>query len=312
MSKDGTNPSGSGPSVASTSNGNSTCEYSDDATIEIDDNEQIYVESPAHFVQKGMESIGELEIKKAPNTIMSADDFKKFQPDLTFHNRQIVVEWMYRVAKKISLPSEVLYSSISLLDKVLTSYTVPKDDVQLTAITCLWIQNKMDERHRHHKLALYAAVCQNAFQPIDFEKKEIEIVSFFGGQVEFQTAFNIIKILLDEINFTHKLRFVQFYYDVSLLSFRFNELPVTATAVIAINCALQNDCPLKTLCQKCKLIEEDVINESIFLNKVSQTVVSGKECGIYVEYCSKDDKVMENLLDGVKYFEKYQKSESNS
>lgn len=296
-------------SSATTSEIVSQCEYSDDEMFATSQQNDTLLESPSHFIQKGMESIGKQEIEKSSSSILSADDFRKYQPELTFHNRQIVVEWMYRVSKKISLPSEVLYGSIALLDRVFTSFKVLKEDVQLTAITCLWIQNKLDERHRHHKLALYAAVCQNAFQPIDFEKKEIEIVSFFGGQVEFQTAFNIIKIILDEINQTQMIRFVQFYYDVSLLSFRFNEVSVAATAVITILCALQDICPLKSLCEKCNFVEADIMQEAILLNKVSQTVVQGKECGIYAEYCTRDTAILDNLTKGAEYFKAFAKPE---
>ena len=266
------------------------------------------IEAPVYFpniLTKGMEGIPKCELRMAPLDKIDGSKYNQLQTDISYHNRQVIVEWMYRVTKKISLPFEVLYSSVALLDRILTSFPIKKENFQLTAITCLWIHNKLDERHRHYMLGLYVAVCQEMYKKEDFMKIEAEIFNFFHGQTNFRTSLPLLNILLDQFHSMEYSKLAQFFLDVSLLSFKFSELPVSHSAGIAIACAMQNKCPMKELSEKIGLSEEMIRAEAFALLTMAVTISNQKDCGIYIEYCSKcEDVIKDAIAKGLSFFEK--------
>ena len=266
------------------------------------------MEAPIYFpkvLTKGMEGIPKCELRMAPLDKIDGSKYNQLQTDISYHNRQVIVEWMYRVTKKISLPFEVLYSSVALLDRILTSFPIKKENFQLTAITCLWIHNKLDERHRHYMLGLYVAVCQEMYKKEDFMRIESEIFNFFHGQTNFRTSLPLLSILLDQFHSMEYAKLAQFFLDVSLLSFKFSELPVSHVAGIAIACAMQDKCPIKELSEKIGLSEEMIRTEAFALLTMSETISNQKDCGIYIEYCSKcEDVFKEAISKGLTFFEK--------
>ncbi len=73
-------------------------------------------------------------------------DYMRHHPDLSPRMRSIVVDWMMGVAHKYVMQRETLHCAVNLFDRTLGLVTnVTRAEVQLFAVTALWIACKMEE-----------------------------------------------------------------------------------------------------------------------------------------------------------------------
>lgn len=67
------------------------------------------------------------------------------QPEICSKNRAILIDWLIEVHKKFKLMPESLYLSINIMDRFLSTKTVPIRDFQLVGISSMLIACKYEE-----------------------------------------------------------------------------------------------------------------------------------------------------------------------
>ena len=67
------------------------------------------------------------------------------QQDIDAHKRMVLVDWLIEVTDEFTLGQETLYLSVSLLDRFLSEQAVPRCQLQLLGVTCLWVAAKFEE-----------------------------------------------------------------------------------------------------------------------------------------------------------------------
>lgn len=67
------------------------------------------------------------------------------QQEVDAHKRLVLVDWLIEVVDEFVLSQESLYLAISLLDRFLSMQAVPRCQLQLLGVTCLWVASKYEE-----------------------------------------------------------------------------------------------------------------------------------------------------------------------
>jgi G2/mitotic-specific cyclin-B, other len=67
------------------------------------------------------------------------------QDDLTEYNRSEVLDWIVDVHRHFRLRDDTLYFTINLLDRFLSKRKIVRSQLQLVAISCLFIACKLEE-----------------------------------------------------------------------------------------------------------------------------------------------------------------------
>eukprot|EP00879_Flechtneria_rotunda_P009472 GHRR01009915.1.p1 GENE.GHRR01009915.1~~GHRR01009915.1.p1 ORF type:complete len:253 (+),score=92.99 GHRR01009915.1:1065-1823(+) len=67
------------------------------------------------------------------------------QSDIDAHKRLVLVDWLIEVVDEFQLSQETLFLSTSLLDRFLSQQEVPRCQLQLLGVTCLWVASKYEE-----------------------------------------------------------------------------------------------------------------------------------------------------------------------
>jgi hypothetical protein len=67
------------------------------------------------------------------------------QQEVDAHKRLVLVDWLIEVVDEFLLSQESLYLAISLLDRFLSLHAVPRCQLQLLGVTCLWVASKYEE-----------------------------------------------------------------------------------------------------------------------------------------------------------------------
>lgn len=67
------------------------------------------------------------------------------QRDMSPHMRAILVDWLVEVALEYRLSSDTLHLTFALLDRFLSAAPVPRDQLQLAGIACMWAAAKYEE-----------------------------------------------------------------------------------------------------------------------------------------------------------------------
>lgn len=67
------------------------------------------------------------------------------QQEVDAHKRLVLVDWLIEVVDEFHMSQETLYLGISLLDRFLSLQAVPRCQLQLLGVTCLWVAAKYEE-----------------------------------------------------------------------------------------------------------------------------------------------------------------------
>nr|GMD10770.1 G2/mitotic-specific cyclin S13-7-like [Ipomoea batatas] len=90
------------------------------------------------------------------------DDYMGSQPEICSKNRAILIDWLIEVHKKFKLMPESLYLSINIMDRFLSTKTVPIRDFQLVGISSMLIACKYEEISAP-QVSDFLDVCGNAY-----------------------------------------------------------------------------------------------------------------------------------------------------
>ena len=94
-----------------------------------------------------------------------------------------MIDWLFEVCKKLKVQDKtVLYQAVSLMDRFYeaSDEDFPTKDLQLTAVTCLFIASKNLEVEPLDLQTCTKTLCFNKFTKVDFLSKEAAIRKAVG------------------------------------------------------------------------------------------------------------------------------------
>lgn len=250
-------------------------------------------------------------MREAPKYIILSSDFYKLQTEITSQTRLAVVDWIFRVIDHVHYSRETFFNSVSILDHVLASKTLTKQNIQLYAATCLWMTAKLYET-KNRELSIFTAVCRDQFKQEDFISTEMSIIGALDGCIEYPTPQTFVRALLIDISLTECEEMCNFFLDVSLTVNDFEELPahfVSAAAIIIGTAACNKICPILRLLTlincSCK---NTLLKAAQELLEVANTVVNKNLGGIFAFYAKGSP---EKLTDAIKKASDYLQKTDN-
>ncbi|TFK41653.1 cyclin-like protein [Crucibulum laeve] len=85
--------------------------------------------------------------KKIEVTTMPNPEYMKFQGELTWEHRGVLVDWILQVHAKFGLLAESLFLCINILDRFLSARPISLTKLQLVGLTCFFIATKFEETY---------------------------------------------------------------------------------------------------------------------------------------------------------------------
>ncbi|KAK8889110.1 hypothetical protein M9Y10_033854 [Tritrichomonas musculus] len=240
------------------------------------------------FLLQNMQSSSLLTtMREAPKYIIPSSDFLKMQKDITSQTRLAVVDWIFRVIDRVRYSREAFFNSVAILDHMLASTTLTKQNIQLYAATCLWMTAKLYET-KNRELTIFTAVCRDQFKQEDFISTEMNIISALNGRIEYPTPQTFIRALLIDTDLIDCEEMCNFFLDVSVTVNDFEELPahfVSAAAIIIGSAACDKFCPISKLMAliNCSC-QTSLLKAAQALLNIASSVVEKNLGGIFAFY----------------------------
>lgn len=101
--------------------------------------------------------------------------FEKFQPELNWTMRLILLDWMMEVCSEFKLKRETFHYSVNYVDRYLScTPRVAKSDLQLVGVTALYLAAKMEEIFSP-KLSDFVKSTDNGYTIEQIKKMEVTI-----------------------------------------------------------------------------------------------------------------------------------------
>lgn len=102
------------------------------------------------------------------------------QHDMSTHMRCILVDWLVEVAQEYRLTSDTLHLTLDLLNRFLSLEPVPREELQLAGIACMWIASKFEEIYAP-TARNFCYITDNTYdqtQLVDMEARVLETLEF--------------------------------------------------------------------------------------------------------------------------------------
>ena len=102
------------------------------------------------------------------------------QRDINPTMRGILVDWLVEVAEEYKLLSDTLYLSANYIDRVLSSMSVVRSELQLVGVTCMLVAAKYEEIYAP-QVEEFCYITDNTYtrtQVVDMERKILDTLRF--------------------------------------------------------------------------------------------------------------------------------------
>lgn len=272
------------------------CDYSDDFCEE----EEAECAIMEEILSKSATRRLQIAMKEAKTLTVSKQSFSDTQTEITMKTRLAVVDWLFRIVIRVQFRRETLYNAIYLFDRLLALVNIPKDQVQLTSVTCLWISAKIEEP-KNRDLPVFILICQNQYTAEQFLQKELEIVNHIGSRLNYPTPQIFMPSLLVDAGAKDCEEMCNFFLDLSLTVYDYMEIeaPLVAAVAVCVGMAASGQkCPL----QKISIII-DIDDQSRFntlacnLVKLSYTIIEKEIGGIFADYAGNNPKKLHEAVE---------------
>jgi hypothetical protein len=163
------------------------------------------------------------------------------QPELSTHDRSIVVDWIIEVHMHIpGLVPESLYLGISIIDRFLSRQCVPRKRLQLLGITSLLIACKYEETGEIN-VADFTYFIDFTYTRQDVLTMELLIVKVLDYRLTVPTGYAFLQRFLYITEASNMARnLATFYMERMLLDYKVLELRPSHVAAAAVTMALNN------------------------------------------------------------------------
>lgn len=126
------------------------------------------------------------------------------QPEITRHLRAAVIDWLFEVGTKLEIVDKsVLFEAINLMDRFYThtNKKLPQNDLQLTAVTALFIASKNLEVDPLDLQTCVKTLCFKKYSEKQFVNKERDIRKATGYINETPTNLEFFMLYIRFIKY---------------------------------------------------------------------------------------------------------------
>uniref|UniRef100_A0A7S0HEJ3 Cyclin N-terminal domain-containing protein n=1 Tax=Hanusia phi TaxID=3032 RepID=A0A7S0HEJ3_9CRYP len=149
------------------------------------------------------------------------------QPDINARMRVILNDWLIEVHLKFKLRQETLYLCFQLIDRFLSSNTVPRQSLQLVGMTGLMLASKYEEIYPP-EIRDYIYICDNAYTRDQILKMEQTMLNKLNYTLSLPTCWSWMKRFAkvahkeNDLEFFHLLSYMieLSYFQMKMLAYR--------------------------------------------------------------------------------------------
>eukprot|EP00871_Galdieria_phlegrea_P000252 jgi/Galph1/1227/GphlegSOOS_G5952.1 len=171
-----------------------------------------------------------------------------FPPDSYFHNinsvqkeispdmRAILIDWLVEVADEYKLTTETLHLACNYIDRVLSRWSVPKRNLQLLGIVCLFIASKYEEMYPPH-LDEFVYITDNTYSKEEVLSMETFVMNILDFSFTVATSHQFVTLFESIVKYDNVEKYIAYFLcDLTLVDFSVAKyLPsVVATAAICL------------------------------------------------------------------------------
>lgn len=117
------------------------------------------------------------------------------QPEINAKMRSILVDWLVEVAEEYKLCADTLYLAVGYLDRLLTVHRVPRAQLQLVGITCMWIAAKYEEIYPPN-VNEFTYITDNTYSKEQLVAMEEEVLKKLKYELTVPTAKTFLRRML--------------------------------------------------------------------------------------------------------------------
>lgn len=121
------------------------------------------------------------------------------QPNITRQLRAAVIDWLFEVGTKMNIEDKtVLFEAINLMDRFYdqTKELLPAKDLQLTAVTALFLASKNLEVDPLDLTTCVKTLCFNKYSRVQFLQKESAIQRLTNFENESPSVLDFLMFYL--------------------------------------------------------------------------------------------------------------------
>lgn len=151
---------------------------------------------------------------------------------ITRHLRASVIDWLFEVGTKLGIDDKsVIFQSINIMDRFYESQTVnlPQNDLQLTAVTALFMASKNLEVDPLDLKTCCTTLCFNKFAKSQFLQKESDLRKATQYENEAPSVLDFLMLYLHLIKLSVQKQIeclketVQFFNDITTIVYDFSK-----------------------------------------------------------------------------------------
>ena len=209
------------------------------------------------------------------------------QKDINPTMRGILVDWLVEVAEEYKLLSDTLYLSANYIDRVLSSMSVVRSELQLVGVTCMLIAAKYEEIYAP-QVEEFCYITDNTYtrsQVVDMERNILETLKF---ELTVPTSKTFLRRFLTAANAETRVEYLASYLsELTLLDYHFLEFEpseIAASAVLLSLLTLNKPHWSQTLVHYTQYQPADLAKCVEALNKVFTSTRSGPLPAIREKY----------------------------
>lgn len=167
------------------------------------------------------------------------DYFKIVQKEIKPFMRRLLTTWMFEVCEEQQCEEDVFPLSINLLDRFLSTLSIPKNHLQLLGTCCMFIASKLKETIplTAEKLVIYT---DNSISLEDLLKFEILILNKLRWDLNAITPNDFLEQIFCRLGLSHQIdiptirKHAQTFVALCCIDFRFALTPPSMIASAAI------------------------------------------------------------------------------
>lgn len=148
-------------------------------------------------------------------------------------SREVLVDWLMEVAAEYSARPATLALAVSYLDRVLVDLKPPRGDLQLLAVTCMWVACKIEETDPP-SIADTVFICDHLYKKEQVLGMEETVLNQLGFKLTLPTHFNVMELIAGRVGQGVE-DVVGFAAHLAMMDFRACEY---APGVVALGCVV--------------------------------------------------------------------------
>jgi cyclin B len=169
-----------------------------------------------------------------PAHAISSERLISTQTEITEESRALAVTWIFRIQAYFGMTTDSLYIAVGYLNGILARHPIPLEELQLMAVTCVWMASKIEEG-RVPQLAHLAMICLNQYDVNAFVRCEQRILVDLDFVLTFPTAKLFLRRFLDSIHAEEEIVLASnFFCDLSLFPIECLDDPLDVVALASV------------------------------------------------------------------------------